>query len=160
MAVSGLPKVVIHSPYLPGPHGQPSRPKRKSLFRVLTIVALVVLASLCAIIIQDIGGRLSRFMFVDQPPPARPYHRHTYNAQPSSFVLDPSAYGDGGPRPVEIVPEFDFDPTPPKSPDMVVPDVVHYVSLSPDGRSPELTYWQYLSIRSVIVVQAPAVIHL
>jgi len=80
---------------------------------------------------------------------------------PNAFLRPPKEFAIGEAQPLEFMPLFNFAITPVKRPGMLVPDVIHYISLSPNGKAaPTLSYWQYLAIRSVLTVQRPAVIYL
>lgn len=80
--------------------------------------------------------------------------------QKSPFILDPAVWADGGPSPVERGLSFPDSTHHSRRWGQKVPNIVHFVILAGKDGTSQLSYWQYLSIRSALVVQRPEVLYM
>lgn len=138
---------------------------RQASQRSLVLALSLCLTTLLALVfITDTHRLLAHAPSV----PLLPSH-HTFNRTniispgraPSPWILDLRALAFDTPQPVEHMPRLDYNVSLPRSSGMMVPDAVHYILLSNDGvNGAPLSYWQYLSIRSALLVQKPSVLYL
>lgn len=138
--------------------------RRRSIQLCLAVPLLLLAAIVLISELHDLTGHIPKLFLYPQTrhfnlqsihPPISPLR------PPNAFLRPPDEFAVGEPQPLEVMPEFKFDITPVKRQGMLVPNTVHYISLSPDGHTPpKMTYWQYLAIRSVLQIQRPQVVYL
>lgn len=131
---------------------------------ITTTLILALTLTLSLILISD----LHRLLDLVPAIPLLPSHR-TYDPSKllgpgriaSPWILDPATYATGESQPADDVPALHYNVSRVRKHGMMIPDAVHYILLSPDGIvGTELSFWQYLSIRSTLAVQRPSVVYL